>query len=179
MSIYDFKVKNASDEEVALSDYKDQVLLIVNVASKCGFTRQYDGLQALYTQYKDQGFTVLGFPSNQFKGQEPGSNEDIQEFCRVNYGVTFPVLAKVDVNGEDEAPLYSYLKAQEYNEFIDVPEDHPSVERFKEMSGPTGLDISWNFNKFLIDRTGKVHGRYASTSEPEDLNETIEALLRE
>lgn len=175
---YDYTVKGAKGQDVALRNYEGQVVLVVNVASKCGFTAQYDGLQALYEKYKDQGLTILGFPSNEFKGQEPGSNEDIQEFCRMNYGVQFPVLAKIEVNGEAADPLYKHLKAANYDEFVDVSPDHPKHERFKEIAGPEGREISWNFNKFLIDRQGQVVGRYASPVEPVELEPRIEALLK-
>ena len=177
MSIYNYIVKDAADNDVKMADFRDRVLLIVNVASKCGYTEQYEGLQELYAKYKDQGLMVLGFPSNQFKGQEPGSNEDIQAFCRMNYGVEFPVLAKIDVNGADSEPLYQYLKTQDYQEFVDVPEDHRSYERTRETAGADGRDISWNFNKFLVNRQGEVVGRYASPTTPEELVSRIERLL--
>lgn len=176
-NFYDFTVKNASGQSVSLSDYRDQVVLVVNVASKCGFTGQYDGLQALFAKYKDRGFTILGFPSNEFKGQEPGSDEEIQEFCRVNYGVEFPVLAKIEVNGDGADPLYKHLKSADYDEFVEVPGDHKYADRFAEIAGPEGREISWNFNKFLIDRTGRVTGRYASPTEPAELESRIEKLL--
>ena len=154
MTVHDFTVKTASGDDVSLGDYKGDVLLIVNTASKCGFTPQFEGLEALYQKYKDQGLTVLGFPSNQFKQQDPGTNEEIQEFCRINYGVTFPVMAKIDVNGADEDPLYTHLKAQE------------------------GDDIEWNFTKFLVDHDGKVVNRYPSATTPEEVAPDVEALLR-
>ena len=177
MSIYDFIIKDAKGNDIQLSDYRGDVLLIVNVASKCGFTNQYEGLQALHSSYGDKGLTILGFPCNQFKGQEPGTNEEIQEFCRVNYGVEFPVMAKIDVNGEETDPLYRYLKAADYDEFVDVPTDHRLYLRSRELAGPDGRGITWNFNKFLVDRQGKVVGRYASPTTPEELAERIEALL--
>lgn len=176
-SFYDFTVQDAAGQDVSLSKYEGQVVLVVNVASKCGFTVQYDGLQALFSKYKDRGFTVLGFPSNEFKGQEPGSNEEIQEFCRVNYGVEFPVLSKIVVNGEDADPLYKHLKAADYEEFVGVAPDHKNFERFSEIAGPDGREISWNFNKFLIDKNGKIVGRYASPVEPIELEGRIEELL--
>ncbi len=177
MSIYDFIVKDASGSDVHLNDFRDNVLLIVNVASECGYTPQYDGLQALYAKYKDRGLTVLGFPCNQFKGQEPGSNEDIQDFCRLNYGVEFPVLAKIEVNGDNCDPLYAFLKSRDYEEFIDVPADHRSYERSREIAGTDGREITWNFNKFLVNRQGEVVGRYAAQTTPEELDARIERLL--
>jgi glutathione peroxidase-family protein len=148
-SIHDFVVKSIDDKDVALADYKGKVLLIVNVASKCGFTGQYEGLQKLYKTYKDQGFLVLGFPANDFLSQEPGSNTEIQQFCTLNYGVTFPMFAKISVKGKDVHPLYAYLTSKETN-----PE--------------FGGAISWNFNKFLIGADGKIAARFGSRTKPED-----------
>jgi glutathione peroxidase len=159
MSIYDFTVKTATGTDKTLRDHEGEVLLIVNTASKCGFTPQFEGLEALYQTYKDRGLTILGFPCNQFKQQDPGTNEDIQEFCKVNYGVTFPVMAKIDVNGPDEDPLYTFLK--------------------KEQGGLIGDAIKWNFTKFLIDRSGNVVKRYDSTKTPESIAPDIEALLEQ
>ncbi len=153
MTVHDFTVKTASGDDVSLGDYKGDVLLIVNTASKCGFTPQFEGLEALYQKYKAQGLTVLGFPSNQFKQQDPGTNEEIQEFCKINYGVTFPVMAKIDVNGADEDPLYTHLKDQK------------------------GDDIEWNFTKFLVDRDGNVVNRYPSATTPEEVAPDVEKLL--
>lgn len=157
MTIHDFTVKTAAGDDKALRDFEGNVLLIVNTASKCGFTPQFEGLEALYQQYRDRGLTVIGFPSNQFKQQDPGTNEEIQEFCRVNYGVTFPVMAKIDVNGPGADPLYTHLKA--------------------EKPGENGDDIEWNFAKFLVDRNGNVVRRYAPNVTPADLAPDIEALL--
>jgi glutathione peroxidase len=158
MSIYDIRVTNAAGEEKSLEDYRGKVLLIVNVASKCGFTPQYKGLQDLYEKFKDQGLEILGFPCNQFLGQEPGSNEEIQDFCQVNYGVSFPVFSKIDVNGSDAHPLYKHLT--------------------KEASGILGGAIKWNFTKFLVDRDGKVVKRFAPNTEPEKMTDKIEELLQ-
>jgi glutathione peroxidase len=156
-SIYDFIVKDAQGQDVALSEYKGQTILIVNVASKCGFTPQYEGLEELYRTYQDKGLVVLGFPSNQFAGQEPGSNEEIQQFCSLTYGVTFPVLAKVDVNGENEDPLYTYLK--------------------QEQGGVLGSKIKWNFTKFLIDKEGHVVKRYAPNTVPKKIEKDLVQYL--
>ena len=139
---------------------KGKVVLIVNVASKCGFTPQYKELEALYKRYKDEGFTIIGFPCNQFGHQEPGSDEEIAQFCQLNYGVTFPIMKKIDVNGGNEDPVYKFLKSQK--------------------SGMLGLrGIKWNFEKFLVDKKGKVYERYSSLTKPSSLSETIEELLKE
>ncbi len=158
MSIYDFSVKDINSKEVSMSKYKNKVLLIVNVASKCGFTSQYEGLENLYKKYKNEDFMILGFPSNQFSNQEPGTNKEIQEFCSLTYGVDFDMFSKVDVNGENEIPLYTYLK--------------------KEASGVLGTkSIKWNFTKFLVDKNGKVVDRFGSTTKPEDIEDDIKKLL--
>ena len=158
-SIYDFKVKNAKGQEVALSDYKGKALLFVNVASECGFTPQYEGLQKLYENYKDQGLEILGFPCNQFGGQESGTNEEIQGFCSGRFGVRFPVLAKVDVNGDAADPLFDYLK-----------EEAPGILGTKA--------IKWNFTKFLVNKEGKVLKRFAPNDKPEDFAQDIAAVLK-
>ncbi len=158
MSVYDISVKTISGEETTLSAYKGQVLLIVNTASKCGLTPQYKGLQDLYERYRDQGLVVLGFPCNQFAGQEPGTEEEIAQFCDLNYGVTFPLFAKIDVNGTHTHPLYQYLKAN-------APEGN-------------GEDIEWNFAKFLVDKNGQVSKRIGARVQPEELTSDIESLLK-
>jgi len=158
-SIYDIKVKTINGEETTLEPYKGKVLLIVNVASKCGYTPQYDGLETLHEKYKDQGLVVLGFPCNQFGSQEPGSEAEIQNFCRVNFGVTFPMFSKINVNGEETHPLYRYLKS--------------------EQPGILGTEaIKWNFTKFLVDKEGNVVERFGSSTKPKELEEKIEALLK-
>jgi len=158
MSIYNFNVKDINNNEISMSKYKNKVLLIVNVASKCGFTGQYEGLENLYKKYKNEGFMILGFPSNQFSNQEPGSNKEIKEFCRLTYGVEFDMFGKVDVNGKNEIPLYTYLK--------------------KEASGIFGTEgIKWNFTKFLVDSNGKVIDRFGSTTKPVDIEDDIKRLL--
>lgn len=154
---YDYKVKNISGEDVSMSEYKGKVLLIVNTASKCGFTKQYEGLEELYEKYKDQGFVILGFPCNQFGAQEPGGNEEIKNFCTSTFSVTFPMMSKIDVNGDDADPLYKFLK--------------------KEKGGILGDDIKWNFTKFLIDREGNVVDRFASQKTPKALEKEVEKLL--
>ena len=161
MAIYDHPVKALNGQDASLSDYAGKVALVVNVASKCGLTPQYEGLQKLYDAYSDKGFTVLGFPCNQFLEQEPGSADEIQEFCTVNYGVSFPLFAKIDVNGEARDGLYAEL-----TEAPDVADGH------------TG-DIRWNFEKFLIGADGQIVGRFRPTVTPEDpaLVAAIEAAL--
>lgn len=157
-SVYDFSARRIDGTEQPLSDYAGQVLLIVNVASQCGFTPQYAGLDALWRKYRDRGFAVLGFPCNQFGAQEPGSEADIANFCSTRYDVTFPMFAKIEVNGERAHPLYQHLKSA-------VP-------------GVLGTEaIKWNFTKFLIDRHGRVVSRHAPTTAPADLEREIEALL--
>ncbi len=155
--IYDFTAQSLAGEDVPLKDFEGRVLLIVNTASACGFTPQYKGLEALQQAYGPRGFSVLGFPCNQFGKQEPGDAAQIAQFCSTNYAVTFPMFAKIDVNGGNAHPLYRYLKS--------------------EKSGLLGSSIKWNFTKFLVDRSGKVVGRYAPTAKPEALTKEIEALL--
>lgn len=159
MSIYDFKVKTMDGKMQALSDFKGNIILIVNTASKCGFTPQFKELQELYQKFKEEGFVVLGFPSNQFMSQDPGTNEEIKSFCEMNYGVTFPMFAKIDVNGKEADPLYQYLT--------------------KEAPGTLGVKaIKWNFTKFLIDRNGNVVHRYAPSTSPSEIKADIEKLIR-
>jgi glutathione peroxidase len=157
-SVYDFTVNDMEGKPVRLDRYKGNVLLVVNTASKCGFTPQYKGLEELYERYRPRGLEILGFPCNQFGGQEPGSEAEIEQFCEVNYGVTFPLFRKVDVNGAAAAPLYRHLK--------------------KAKPGLLGSEaIKWNFTKFLVDRDGKVVERYAPNAEPASLAGDIEKLL--
>jgi len=156
---YDFNAKTITGEEVSMSAYKGKVVLVVNVASKCGFTPQYEGLEKLYQDYNSQGLEILGFPCNQFRKQEPGTHEEIQNFCKVNFDVTFPLFEKIDVNGEHTHPLYVYLKAQ--------------APGFLGTEG-----IKWNFTKFLIDKQGKVITRYGSSTKPAEIAKDIEKLLK-
>ncbi|WDA40506.1 glutathione peroxidase [Erythrobacter sp. BLCC-B19] len=157
-TIADFTVTTNKGEPLDLSAKLGTVLLVVNTASKCGFTPQYDGLEALYQRFKDKGFEVLGFPCNQFGGQEPGNAEEIEQFCKINFGVTFPLMAKIDVNGADASPLFDWMKSEK-----------------KGLMGTTA--IKWNFTKFLIDRKGNVVKRYAPTDKPEAIAKDIEKLL--
>jgi glutathione peroxidase len=157
-SLYDCKATDIKGNAVSLRDYAGKVLLIVNTASKCGFTPQYAGLEKLHEKYRDKGLAVLGFPCNQFGAQEPGNETEIQQFCQLKYDVKFPMFAKVDVNGANTHPLYRVLK--------------------KAAKGVLGTEgIKWNFTKFLVDRNGKVVDRYAPTTKPEDIAEVIEGLL--
>ncbi|MFC0240090.1 glutathione peroxidase [Rhodopseudomonas telluris] len=156
-SIYDFSARTLAGEEISLKQFEGQVLLIVNTASACGLTPQYKGLEALQQQYGGRGFSVLGFPCNQFGAQEPGDEAQIAQFCSRNYGVSFPMFAKIDVNGAEAHPLYKFLKG--------------------EKGGLLGSGIKWNFTKFLVDRTGRVVSRHAPTTTPESLGKEIETLL--
>ena len=159
MTIYDIKVKTISGSEIPLSEYKGKALLIVNVASQCGFTPQYEGLEKLHEKYQDKGFLVLGFPCNQFGSQEPGTEAEIKTFCETKFGVKFPLFAKVDVNGSAAHPLYQYLT--------------------QAKPGLLGIEsIKWNFTKFLIDREGNPVERYAPTTKPESIEGDIQALLQ-
>ena len=157
MNIYDFKVRNAKGVEVPMTEYQGKVLLIVNTATGCGFTPQYEGLQNLYDKYKDKGLEILDLPCNQFGHQAPGTEEEIQEFCTLKYKTTFPLFAKIDVNGKNAAPLFTYLKNQK--------------------GGFLGDDIKWNFTKFLVSRDGKVVERYAPVTKPEKIENDILKLL--
>lgn len=157
-TVSDFTVRSISGQDVPLSDYRGKVLLIVNTASKCGFTPQYEGLEALYREFKDRGLVVMGFPCNQFGAQEPGSEADIASFCKLNYDVSFPMFAKVDVNGADASPLFTWLK-----------ESAPGV------LGTTAIE--WNFTKFLVNREGQVVDRFASAATPDAIRQDIEELL--
>ena len=157
-TIADFTAKLPNGEEVSLAEKKGKVLLVVNTASRCGFTPQYDGLEALYRKHKDAGFEVVAFPCNQFGAQEPGNAEEIATFCKLTYDVTFPLMAKVDVNGEDATPLYQWMKGEA-----------PGLMGSKS--------IKWNFTKFLIDREGKVVRRYAPTDKPDGIEKDIAKLL--
>jgi len=156
-SVHDFTTKSLAGQDIPLKRYEGQVLLIVNTASACGFTPQYKGLETLHQALNPRGFSVLGFPCNQFGGQEPGDARQIEQFCSSQYAITFPMFAKIDVNGSNEHPLYAYLK--------------------NAKSGLLGASIKWNFTKFLIDRSGRVVARYAPTAKPEGLTKEIEALL--
>ena len=158
-NIYGFEVINIDGRKISLNEYRGKVLLIVNVASKCGFTNQYSGLEELFKKYKDKGFAILGFPCNQFRNQEPGTNTEIKEFCSLNYGVSFDLFEKIDVNGVNAHLLYKFLT--------------------KEVSGILGDSIKWNFTKFLINKKGEPVKRFAPQTEPKSIEKDIEALLKE
>ncbi len=155
---YNQKAKLSTGEEIEMSEYKNKVVIIVNVASKCGFTPQYKELEVLYQKYKEQGLVILGFPCNQFANQEPSSNDEILQFCKLNYGVTFPIFEKIKVNGADTHPLYKYLKS--------------------EVSGFLGEMIKWNFTKFVIDKKGKPFKRYSPNFQPKKMEDDILKLLK-
>lgn len=157
MSIYDYSVKDRKGNDVSMAQFKGKVLLIVNTATGCGFTPQYEGLEKLYKTYKEKGLEILDFPCNQFGGQAPGTNDEIHEFCTLKYNTTFDQFAKIEVNGENEDPLYTFLK--------------------KEKGGMLGNKIKWNFTKFLVDREGKVVARFAPTDTPEKIEKSIEELI--
>jgi glutathione peroxidase len=161
-SVYDFSMKDIDGNDTKLDKYKGSVVMIVNTASRCGYTPQYEGLQKIYDKYKDRGFVVLGFPANNFMGQEPGTEKEIKDFCTLKYNVTFPMFSKISVTGSDQHPLYGYLTNKKTN-----PE--------------FGGDISWNFNKFLIGRDGKIVGRFGSKDKPEDpaVSAAIESSLEQ
>ena len=177
--IYDFKTTGNKGAEVDLAQYEGKVLMIVNTASKCGFTPQYDGLEALYQKYKDQGFVILGFPCDQFAGQEPGSNDEIAEFCRLNHGVTFPLMAKTDVNGPNAEPVFEYLKSQAPAEPYSGFKAKATAKMLKALSKSMekDSDIRWNFTKFLINRDGSVIKRFAPTTTPEEMEKDIQGML--
>lgn len=187
-SIYDFKAIASNGKEVDFSQFKGKVLLIVNTASKCGFTPQFDALEALYEKYRDldgdngsekRGLVCIGFPCNQFAEQDPGSDGEIQEFCRVNYGVTFPIMKKIDVNGADEHPIFTYLKSQapkEEYKGLKAKATHTMLKSLSKSAKKEG-DILWNFTKFLISRDGKTILRFAPTTEPKDFEKEIEKML--
>lgn len=177
MSVYDFTVKDTAQQDVKLSEYKGKVLLIVNTATGCGFTPQYAGLSDLYDKYRDQGFEILDFPCNQFLNQAPGTDEELASFCQINFGTKFKTFAKINVNGKDAHPLYTWLKENaikdtensEYSDFKKV------LTNLKQ--NIVGKDIKWNFTKFLVDKNGNVVARYAPTVKPEDLEADVKAQL--
>ena len=179
MTVYDFKVKKRKGEVLDLSDYRGKVLLIVNTATGCGFTPQYAGLEELYKKYNGKGFEILDFPCNQFGNQAPGSDDEIHEFCSLRYKTTFDQLAKIDVNGDDEEPLYKYLKSEMPDEEIKGLKAKLAMGAVKKMSTTTkqDADIKWNFTKFLVDKNGLPVKRFNPTVTPEKLDKEIAALL--
>lgn len=179
MNMYDFTVKNNKGDQVQLSDYKGKVVLIVNTATKCGLTPQYEGLEAVYSKYRDAGFEILDFPCNQFLGQAPGDDEKIHSFCTLNYGTTFPRFSKVDVNGKNAEPLFVWLRKMKPEDKGD--DDTKAFEKKVKALKPFAEkgDIKWNFGKFLIDKSGDVIERYSPAFKPMDLEKDIEKLLKE
>lgn len=177
MSLYDFNVQNIVGETVSLGDYRDKVLLIVNTATQCGLTPQYEGLQSLYEKYHDKGFEILDFPSNQFLEQAPEDNQGIQSFCQLNFGTSYDQFSKIDVNGENADPLFVYLKDEKP---VDKTNEGTEglMDKLKELGQERfGSDLKWNFTKFLVDREGNVVERFAPNVTPEELTEDIEKLL--
>ena len=179
MSIYDCKVKNRSGEDVSISDYKGKVLLIVNTATGCGFTPQYEGLEKLYKEYHDKGLEILDFPCNQFGKQAPGSDDEIHEFCQFKYNTTFDQFSKIDVNGENESPLYTILKNAITEDTISGMKNKMAMKAVEKLSDTykEDKDIIWNFTKFLVDREGNIVARYSPIMEPEDMEEKIKELI--
>ena len=179
MSIYDFKVAKRKEGELDLADLRGKVLLIVNTATGCGFTPQYEGLEKLYEKYHEQGLEVLDFPCNQFGEQAPGNDEEIHEFCTLKYKTQFDQLAKIEVNGENEAPLYTFLKAAVAEENVKGLKNKMTMKMIAGISKTTKKpgDIKWNFTKFLVDREGNVVGRYSPTANPEQFEADIQKLL--
>ncbi|MCR5065501.1 MAG: glutathione peroxidase [Bacteroidales bacterium] len=178
-TIYDFKAVASSGKEIDFKEFEGKVMLIVNTASKCGFTPQFDGLEALNEKYRDRGLVIIGFPCNQFKEQDPGTDGEIQEFCRVNYGVTFQITKKTDVNGDDEHPVFTWLKAQaptEEYKGLKAKATHTLLKTLST-SAKKESDILWNFTKFLVAKDGTTVKRYAPTTEPKDFEKDIEEML--
>ena len=177
--IYDFKTLSSKGQEVDFAQFEGKVLMIVNTASKCGFTPQYDGLEALYQKYKDQGFVIVGFPCDQFAHQEPGSNEEIAEFCRLNHGVTFPLMAKTDVNGANAEPVFEYLKTQAPTEDYVGLKAKATRKMLKGISKSVekDSDILWNFTKFLVSRDGSTIKRFAPVVTPAEMEKDIQSML--
>ena len=177
--IYDFKALTSKGKELDFAQFEGKVLLIVNTASKCGFTPQFAGLEELNQKYKDKGLVIIGFPCNQFKEQDPGTDGQIEDFCQINYGVTFQIMKKIDVNGENADPIFVYLKEQAPTEEYKGFKAKAAKALFRKISdsAKTESDIQWNFTKFLINKEGTVVARFAPTAEPKDLEKEIVALL--
>ena len=179
MNIYDFKAQTSRGKELDFAQFEGKVILIVNTASKCGFTPQFKGLEELNQKYKDKGLVIIGFPCNQLKEQDPGSDGQIEEFCQLNYGVTFQIMKKIDVNGDSADPIFVFLKEQAPTEEYKGLKAKAAKALFKKISdsAKSESDIQWNFIKFLVDKTGKVVGRFAPTTEPKDFEAEILKLL--
>lgn len=179
MSIYDYTVKNRKGENVSISEFKGKVLLIVNTATGCGFTPQYEGLEKLYKAYHNKGLEILDFPCNQFGNQAPGSDDEIHEFCTLKYNTTFDQFAKVDVNGENEIPLYTYIKNEIPEETVEGIKNKMAMKAIEKISSTTKKpgDIKWNFTKFLVNREGNVVARFVPTDTPDKIEKKIKELL--
>ena len=179
MTIYDYKVTDRNGKEISLNDFKGKVLIVVNTATGCGFTPQYEGLEKLYKKYHEKGLEILDFPCNQFRNQAPGTDDEIHEFCALKYNTSFDQFTKVDVNGENELPLYTYLKSQIKDDKIVGLKNKIAMKAIEKISktAKEDKDIKWNFTKFLIDKEGKVVERYSPTFIPEDMEEKIIELL--
>ena len=179
MTIYDYKVKTRGGEEISLKEFKGKVLIIVNTATGCGFTPQYEGLEKLYKKYHDKGLEVLDFPCNQFGSQAPGTDDEIHEFCTLKYNTSFDQFTKIDVNGKDELPLYTFLKDAIAEDIIDGIKNKMAMKAIEKISktAKDKKDIKWNFTKFLIDREGNVVARYSPTYKPEDMEAKIKELI--
>ena len=177
--IYDFKALTSKGKELDFAQFEGKVLLIVNTASKCGFTPQFAGLEALNQKYKDKGLVVIGFPCNQFKEQDPGTDSQIEEFCQINYGVSFQIMKKIDVNGSSADPIFEYLKEQAPTEAYNGLKANAAKALFKTISNSVekDSDIKWNFTKFLISKDGNIIKRYSPTTEPEKMESDIETML--
>ena len=179
MEIYDLKVKTRSGEDFSLSNYKGKVMLIVNTATGCGFTPQYEGLEKLYQKYHDKGLEIIDIPCNQFGNQAPGNDDEIHEFCALKYNTSFDQFAKADVNGENELSLYTYLKEQVKEDKIDGMKNKMAMKAIEKISKTTKKDgdIKWNFTKFIVDKEGRVVERYSPTYKPEDMEEDIKKII--
>ena len=179
MSIYDYSIVDRNGKEIKLNDYRGKVLIIVNTATGCGFTPQYEGLEKLYKEYHEKGLEIIDIPCNQFGNQAPGTDDEIHEFCALKYNTSFDQFAKADVNGENELPLYIYLKEQIKEDKIDGLKNKMAMKAVEKISKTTKNDgdIKWNFTKFLVDKEGKVIERYSPTYKPEDMEEDIKKII--
>ena len=179
MSIYDYKVKNRNGEDIPISNYKGKILIIVNTATGCGFTPQYEGLEKLYKEYHEKGLEILDFPCNQFGNQAPGNDEEIHQFCQFKYNTSFDQFTKIDVNGETESPLYTFIKNEIKEDEIEGMKNKVAMKAVEKISSTCKRqgDIKWNFTKFLVDREGKVVARFSPTFKPEDMEERVKELL--
>ena len=179
MSIYDIKIKNRDGKDVSINDFKGKVLVIVNTATGCGFTPQYEGLEKLYKKYHDKGLEILDFPCNQFGNQAPGTDDEIHNFCSLTYNTSFDQFTKIDVNGENESPLYTFLKNEIADDTIEGIKNKMAMKAVEKISktAKEKKDIKWNFTKFLVDREGNVIGRFSPTYKPEDMEEMIKKVI--